>query len=209
MFVRTVYATGHPGRVEQTLDGLRTEALALLTGRPGYRGFGLFADRELGKITMGSWWESRQAEQDSDQYLGDRRAGLLAPLGGTVATDVWEAAVVARPGGHRARADRPGAGFRLVRGWIDPAGLDKLVAAFRDGALPTLEKLDGFVTGAMLVDPASGRLSVGAVFADRASFVDSRGPMADARAEAVAAAGSTVWSVEEFDVVLLDQPPQG
>ncbi|MER6298482.1 antibiotic biosynthesis monooxygenase [Kitasatospora sp. NPDC001539] len=203
MFVRTVYATGHPDRIEQTLDRLRTEAPALLGDRPGYRGYGLFADRALGKITMGSWWESAQDERDSDAALGERRRELLAPLGGTVATDVWEAAVTAPPG-----AAGPGAGFRLVRGGIGPDGVDRLAEVFRDRALPNLEKLDGFVTGALLVDRANGRTSVGAIFADRASFTDSRGPMADIRAQATAAAGLTVWSLEEFDVVLLDRPPQ-
>lgn len=203
MFVRTVYATGHPGRIEQTLDRLRMDALVLLTERPGYRGYGLFADPSLGKITMGSWWESAQAEQDSDAVLADRRRELLAPLGGTVDTSVWEALVVSPPG-----TAGPGAGFRLVRGRIDPPRLDALGEVFRDRALPVMEKLDGFVTGAMLVDRASGFFSVGAVFADRESLVDSRGPMADARAQATAAAGSTVWSVEEFDVVLLDRRQQ-
>ncbi|MEU9043415.1 MULTISPECIES: antibiotic biosynthesis monooxygenase [unclassified Kitasatospora] len=204
MFVRTVYATGNPDRIEQTLDALRTEALALLSGRPGYRGYGLFADRELGKIAMGSWWESAQAERDSDRELGGRRAELLATLAGTVTTDVWEAVVVAPPG-----EAGPGAGFRLVRVDVDPAGVDRLADVFRERALPTLEKMPGFVTGALLVDRTTGHGSVGAVFADRDSLVASRGPQADARAQAIAVAGATLRSVEEFDVVLMDRrPPQ-
>ncbi|MQS11404.1 hypothetical protein F7Q99_03635 [Streptomyces kaniharaensis] len=200
MFVRTVYATGNPDRIDRTLDGLRVEALGLLTAQPGYRGYGLFADRALGKLTMGSWWESAQAERDSDKELGERRAELLAPLAGTVTTDLWEAVVVAPPG-----EAGPGAGFRLVRVDADPAKVDMMAEVFRDRALPTLEKMPGFVTSAMLVDRATGRASVGAIFADQESFVASRGPQADARAQAVAAVGATVRSVEEFEVVLLDR----
>ncbi|MGW2378246.1 MULTISPECIES: hypothetical protein [Kitasatospora] len=202
MFVRTVYATGHPDRIEQTLDNLRTEALALLTGRPGYRGYGLFADRTLGKITMGSWWESAEAERDSDAALSERRRELLAPLGGTVTIDVWEVVATAPPG-----AAGPGAGFRLTRTDLDPTKVDEAAGIFRDRVLPVLEKeAAGFVTGAMLADRATGRLSVGAIFADQESFEASRGPTADARAQAVAALGGTLRSLEEFDVVLLDRP---
>ncbi|MBV6698280.1 antibiotic biosynthesis monooxygenase [Kitasatospora aureofaciens] len=200
MFVRTVYATGNPDRIDRTLDGLRAEAVGLLTAQPGYRGYGLFADRALGKIVMSSWWESAQAERDSNQELGQRCAEVLAPLAGTVTTDVWEAVVTAPPG-----EVGPGAGFRLVRVEVDPAKVDTMTEVFRDRALPMLEKMDGFVTGAMLVDRASGQASVGAIFADQESFAASRGPQADARAQAVAAVGATVRSVEEFDVVLLDR----
>ncbi|WP_369184507.1 hypothetical protein [Streptomyces sp. Y1] len=201
MFVRTVYATGNPDRIEQTLDGLRTEALALLTGQPGYRGYGLFADRTLGKIAMGSWWESAEAERASDAALGERRRELLAPLAGTVTTDVWQAVATAPPG-----SAGPGAGFRLTRFDVDPARVDAMVEAFRDRALPGLEKMAGFVTAAMLVDRGSGRGSVGGIFADQETFVASRGPVADTRARAIAESGATLRSLEEFDVVLLDRP---
>ncbi|KJS57180.1 hypothetical protein VM98_02795 [Streptomyces rubellomurinus subsp. indigoferus] len=201
MFVRTVYATGNPDRIEQTLDGLRTEALALLTGQPGYRGYGLFADRTLGKIAMGSWWESAEAERASDAALGERRRELLAPLAGTVTTDVWEAVATAPPG-----SAGPGAGFRLARTDLDPAKVDEAAARFRDQVIPTLEKSPGFVTGAMLAERSTGRLSVGSIYADQESFAASRGPQADARAQAVAALGATLRSLEEFDVVLLDRP---
>ncbi|MGW2252662.1 hypothetical protein ACWCXH_21040 [Kitasatospora sp. NPDC001660] len=200
MFVRTVYATGHPDRIDRTLDGLRAEAVGLLSVLPGYLGYGLYADRALGKIAMSSWWASAQAERDSDQELGERRAELLAPLAGTVTTDVWEVVAAAPPG-----EAGPGAGFRLVRAEVDPAKVDRLAGVFRERALPVLEKTGGFVTGAMLVDRSRGRVAVGSIFADRAGLEASRGPQADARAQAAAAVGATVVSLEEFEVVLLDR----
>src|SRR5262249_44747087 len=69
MYVRTTYATGDPARIESSLELLRREAPDLLAQTPGYRGFGLFADREMGKISMGSWWESEQARTKSDLRL--------------------------------------------------------------------------------------------------------------------------------------------
>ncbi|MEE1782306.1 antibiotic biosynthesis monooxygenase [Streptomyces sp. SP17BM10] len=200
MFVRTVYATGHPDRIDRTLDGLRVEAVGRLAPQPGYLGYGLYADRTVGKIVMGSWWESAQAERDSDRELGERRAELLAPLAGTATTEVWEAVAVAPPG-----ESGPGAAFRLTRTDVDPAKVDTAAGIFRDRVLPVLEKSPGFVTGAMLADRTTGRLSVGSIYADQASFAASRGPQADARAQALAALGATLRSLEEFDVVLLDR----
>ncbi|MER7757748.1 hypothetical protein [Kitasatospora sp. NPDC097643] len=203
MFVRTGYFTGDPARLDLALDGLRGEALGLLTAEPGYRGFGLFANRELGVFTMGSWWESAQAERASDERLRERRAELVAPFGGTAATDVWEAAVFAPPG-----EGGPGGGFRLVRADFDPAAADGLVELFREKGLPRLQQMDGFVGGALLIQRDRGRASVGAVFRDQAALAASRGPQAEARARITAAAGVTVRSVEEFEVVLLDRPSQ-
>ncbi|MFI6155416.1 hypothetical protein ACIBCA_22340 [Kitasatospora sp. NPDC051170] len=203
MFVRTVYATGNPDRIGPALDGLATEAVELLSGQPGYRGYGLYVDRALGKIAMGSWWESAQAERDSDSALRARRAELLAPLAGTVTTDVWEVVAAAPPG-----VAGPGAGFRLARVDVDPERVDEAAGVFRDQALPMLQKAPGFVTGAMLAHRAAGRLSTGLIFADRASFEASRGPNADARSKAVAAVGGALRSLEEFEVVLLDRRTQ-
>ncbi|MEU6231641.1 antibiotic biosynthesis monooxygenase [Kitasatospora sp. NPDC047058] len=201
MFVRTVYATGDPAKLDRTLDGFRAEAVGLLTGQPGYRGYGLFANRELGIITMGSWWESRQAEQDSDAQLKQRRAELLAPFDGTVTTDAWEAVVAERP----AQAG-PGAWFRLTRFDFERAGAGRLADAFRTLALPAMRQLDGFLGSSMLLNLEDERGAVGGLFADRAGFEASRGTVAEARSKAVAAGGVTLRSLEEFEAVLLDLP---
>ncbi|GAA1091813.1 MULTISPECIES: antibiotic biosynthesis monooxygenase [Kitasatospora] len=201
MYVRTLYATGDPARIDEALDALRAEAVGLLTDRPGYRGYGLFADRTVGKIAMGSWWESEQAQQDSDEALKARRAALLAPFAGTVTVDVWEAAAFSPPA-----PAAPGAGFRMVRADIDPARIDDLVERFRTTLLPEMGRLDGFVSGTLLVNRAEGRSSVGTIFRDRAALEASRAPQAALRARNVPAAGVTVRSLEEFEVVLLDRP---
>ncbi|MFB7616649.1 antibiotic biosynthesis monooxygenase [Kitasatospora sp. NPDC056181] len=204
MFVRTVYATGDPAKLDQALDGLRAEAVGLLAAQPGYRGYGLFANRELGIVTMGSWWESAQAERDSDAQLKQRRAELLQPFAGTVTTDTWEAVVAARP----AQAG-PGAWFRLTKFDFDRADADRIAAAYREGALPAMQKVDGFLGGSMLLNSEDERGSVGGLFADKAALVASRGAVAQARAKAVAAGGVTLRSLEEFEVVLLDLPQHG
>ncbi|MFD0529074.1 hypothetical protein ACFQ1I_22540 [Kitasatospora arboriphila] len=52
---------------------------------------------------------------------------------------------------------------------------------------------------------AEGRSSVGTIFRDRAALEASRAPQAALRARNVPAAGVTVRSLEEFEVVLLDR----
>ncbi|WP_371500439.1 hypothetical protein OG871_28000 [Kitasatospora sp. NBC_00374] len=121
---------GGPGR-------LKAESVGLLSGQAGYRGFGIFSDRRLGKILLGSWWESAQSERDSYTALHDQRQELLTVFGGTVSVAGWEAAV------SRRGDAQPGAGFRLVRLGFDPAAVDRLVEAFETTALPGLESLDG------------------------------------------------------------------
>ncbi|MFI6845715.1 hypothetical protein OG535_08555 [Kitasatospora sp. NBC_00085] len=203
MFVRTVYATGDPARLDRTLEGLRAEAVGLLSAQPGYRGYGLFANRELGIITMGSWWESEQAERDSDAQLRGRRAELLAPFGGTATQERWEAVVAARP----AQAG-PGSWFRLTKFDLGRAQADRVAAAFREGALPAMQRIDGFLGGSMLINSEDERGAVGLLFADKAALVASRGPVAEARTRAVAAGGAVLQSLEEFEVILLDLPQQ-
>ncbi|MEV6978502.1 hypothetical protein [Kitasatospora sp. NPDC093806] len=201
MFVRTGYFTGDPALIDGALDGLSAEAPGLLSAQPGYRGYGLFADRELGIITMGSWWDSRQAERDSDAALRGRRADLLAPFAGTVTIDVWEAVVAARPA-----AAVPGSWFRLAKFDLERSQAERVATAFRERALPAMQRIPGFLGGSMLQNVEDERGAVGGLFDSRAALDASRGPVAEARARAVATGGVTLRSLEEFEVVLLDLP---
>ncbi|MET7622790.1 antibiotic biosynthesis monooxygenase, partial [Streptomyces sp. NPDC005408] len=157
MYVRTTYATGDPAKIDECLDALRAEAPKLLADQPGYRGFSLFADREIGKILMGSWWESEQARQNSDDHLKERRAALLAPFAHTVTVDNWEAAVFTP-----SPQVQPGAGFRLTRFDVDPSNVDLLVQTFQNTTLPKVQAIAGVEGVALLIDRAKGRGSVGA-----------------------------------------------
>ncbi|GHH59782.1 hypothetical protein GCM10018781_03610 [Kitasatospora indigofera] len=200
MYVRTIYLTGDPGLADKALEGLKAESVRSLSGQAGYRGFSIFSDRQLGKILLGSWWESEQNERDSWTALHDQRRQLLSVFGGTVTVARWEAAVFRRGDAQ------PGAGFRLVRLGFDPAAADRLVETFKATALPGLEALDGFAGGALLIDRTHGTGSVGAIFRDRAALEATRGPQAQLRSKAAEASGVEVRSLEEFDVELLHRP---
>ncbi|MFD8600305.1 hypothetical protein ACFV1L_35425 [Kitasatospora sp. NPDC059646] len=200
MYVRTVYATGDPALLEDSLDALRGESVELLSAQPGYRGFGLFANRQLGTLTMGSWWDTPEHEAGSNTALADRRDTLLVPFAATVAVNQWEV-LAAEPG-----PSVENGGFRLTRFAYAPDALDGLAEGFEQHSLPAIREIDGYVGAAMLVDRRRSIGVVGAIFADRGAFDASRGPQAAVRAAASRASGTVIYGLEEFDVVTLDRP---
>ena len=87
MFVRTVYVTGDPAQVDTAIRALNSQGRDLLEERPGYRGSGVFVDRELGKLLAVSWWQTEEARRNSDEVMRERRASLLEPFAATTAVD--------------------------------------------------------------------------------------------------------------------------
>ncbi|MBT2387056.1 antibiotic biosynthesis monooxygenase [Streptomyces sp. ISL-11] len=202
MYVRSIYATGDPAKLDGVAEALRTEGRELLSAQPGFRGMGLFADRELGKLLVGSWWEDDASRQASFENLSKRRAELMAPFAQTMTVDNWEAAVA-----RRAEDLGPSAGFRLVRMDVEQSDTDLLVDTFRDISLPKLQKIPGLAGISLLVDRDRDRAAVGALYTDRDALVASRGVVAAVRGEAAAKVRVTTSSLEEFEVVLATAVP--
>ncbi|MFF9869778.1 hypothetical protein ACF1G0_31015 [Streptomyces sp. NPDC013953] len=198
MFVRTTYATGDPATLDQAVQALTTEGRERLEEEAGFRGAGLFVDRELGKLMTGTWWADEEALRAGAERMAELRSRMLAPFATTVTVDNWEAAVASRP-----ESAGEGACFRLVRMEFAPSDADLLVDAFRNGALPRLQAMQGFLGGSLLIDRAGGRGAVGALYADRDSLAASRAPVAALRGDATSKARATVRSLEEFEVAML------
>ncbi|MEU1459778.1 hypothetical protein ABZ467_03615 [Streptomyces sp. NPDC005727] len=199
MFVRTVYVTGDPAKIDTAVRALNTEGRELLEERPGYLGAGVFTDHELGKLLAVSWWSSEEARDNSDTVMRQHRESLLEPFAGTLAVENLEAAV------HRSlQVPRMGGGLRVSRVEFDPADAGQFVDTFRTTVLPRLETLPGLARAALLIDRERGRGQVGTLFVDRASMAASRAGQAAARHEGVAKARVSVVSLEEFEVVHAD-----
>jgi hypothetical protein len=191
---------GHPGKIDQALDGLLVEAVKLLSDQPGYRGYRLFADRELGKITMGSWWDSVDEAQASNEHLQQRHAELLAPFASPLALMTFEAlAYTPNP------QVESGAGFRLGRFQIPPDKLDQMVGLYRSTALPAFGATPGFAGATLLADRGSGMGSVGTLWATHDALVASRSTQSAARARTTSDVPMTVIALEEFEVILVDR----
>jgi len=202
MYARTVYAVGDPAEIDHSLEGLRTEAPKLLADSHGFRSFGLFADRELGKIAMASWWETESDRADSNMRLSGRRTELLTPFADSI--DVGNSDIVA----FAASPEMSSAGtFRLGRFMIEADRIDDLVGFFKDRGLQRLQDLSGFCGAAMFIDRERGTGAVGSLFTDRAALAASRVPQSALRREAVQRTGMHVMCLEEFEVVLLENNP--
>ncbi|WP_217207810.1 hypothetical protein [Streptomyces sp. AC550_RSS872] len=199
MFVRAIYTTGDPTKIDTAIRALNTQGRELLEDRPGYRGASVFVDRTLGKLLAASWWESEQARQNSDEVLRERRTAMLEPFLGTVAVDNYEALVF-----HQVRQPEAGGGLRVTRLEFDPMDTDLLADTFRATVVPRLDTLAGLARASLLVDRERGRGLVGVVFVDQASLAASRAGQAAARHEGAAKAHVTVTGLEEFEVVLSD-----
>ncbi|MBO4255687.1 hypothetical protein [Streptomyces griseorubiginosus] len=199
MFVRTVYVTGDPAQVDTAIRALNSQGRDLLEERPGYRGSGVFVDRELGKLLAVSWWQTEEARRNSDEVMRERRGSLLEPFAATTAVDNYEALVF-----HQVRQPAQGGGLRLTRLELDPMDADLLADTFRTSVVPRLETLPGLARASLLVDRQRGRGLVGALFTDRGSLVASRAAQAAARHEGAAKAHVTVTGLEEFEIVFTD-----
>ncbi|GGN30279.1 hypothetical protein [Streptomyces fuscichromogenes] len=202
MFVRTVYVTGDPAKVEAAIRSLNSQGRELLEERPDYRGADVVVDRELGKLVAVSWWGSEEARRNSDQVMRERRRPMLEPFAGTVAVDNYEVALF-----HAVQPPRSGGGMRSTRVEFDPADTDLFADTFRASAIPRLEALPGFARCSVFVDRRRGRGVVGSLFVDRASMVASRAGQASARRADAAKARVTVVGLEEFEVVHADVRP--
>ncbi|MFF3379314.1 hypothetical protein ACFYXF_40970 [Streptomyces sp. NPDC002680] len=199
MFVRAVYATGDPANIDTAVEGLNTEGRELVARQPGFRGFGIFVDRELGKLLASSWWETEEDRRNSDEALRERRAALLERFAATTTTENFEAVVV-----HQVRQPEAGAGLRITRVEFDPSDADLFAETFRATVIPKLETLPGLARASLLLDRDRGRGLVAAVFTDRESLAASRAGQAAARHEGAAKAHVTVTGLEEFEVVFSD-----
>jgi heme-degrading monooxygenase HmoA len=202
MYTRTLYATGDPAKMDGAVEVLSTAGHKLLADQPGFRGLGVFVDRELGKVAVGTWWQDEQSRDASDARLREQRTSMLAPYVTTLATENWEAAVFTRP----SRPLAAGAGFRMGRLEFEPSDGDLLVETFKNMVVPKFQAIPGFEGTSLFIDRARGRATVGVLYTDRTALATSRAAQAAVRGEAITKARFTLRSVEEFELAFMTMP---
>jgi heme-degrading monooxygenase HmoA len=201
MFIRSMYITADPAMVGPALDVIAKEAPGMFAEQDGYQGMGVFADRVVGKILVGSWWESEQAMNDSDARMTDRRAQMLAPFVATITIAGMENMAYIRP------PSATTGGFRLQRMMYQPSMADMIVQVFRETGLARMKELPGFAGSSLLMDHAHGIGAVSVVFDDMAAMAASRSTQASIRHEAFSRLqGIQLLSLEEFEVVDIETP---
>ena len=201
MFVRTLYITADPEDIGPALDVITKAVPGMMAEQTGFHGIGIFADRTLGKIITGSWWESKQDLEQSDEKLRQRRVEGLTPFVSTIAAANMEAAAYTRP------AASSSGGIRLVRFALDPKKADDLVQLFKKNALPRMQTIDGFEGASLLLDREHHMASIGVIFRDMEALAASRSPQAAARKAGMDQLKDVqLIALEELEVVELDIP---
>jgi len=201
MYVRTLYITADPADVGSALDVIAKAVPGMMAEQAGFHGIGIFADRAVGKIITGSWWEDEKALKESDAKLRDRRMEMLAPFVSTIAAANMEAVAYTRP------ASATSGGIRLVRFALDPKKADDLVQLFKKNALPRMQTIDGFEGASLLLDREHHMASIGVIFRDMEALAASRSPQAAARKAGMDQLKDVqLIALEELEVVELDIP---
>jgi len=201
MFVRTLYITTDPAEVGPALDVIAKAVPGMMAEQPGFDGIGIFADRTLGKIVTGSWWETEQALKDSDAKLRDRRMETLTPFVSSITVMDFEAAAYSRP------ASANSGGFRLERLSFAPDQVEPMVEAFKDVGLGHLRDIEGYQGASMLVNRTYAIASVSVLYSDLDTLAASRGPQSALRKAGLGRTqGVHLVSLEEYEVVELDLP---
>ena len=202
MFARHLFATGDPRQLDDAVTAIRTEGRELLRAEPGYTGMAIFTDPALGKLLIGSFWETEEACRASNEALAERRAKMLDPFAATLSAEMFEVALV-----HQYRQPGPGATMRRMIVEFDPSETDSRMEALR-ALNPILDAMPGFCRASVFLDRARGRAVIGAIFADRVALEASRATAAGARERAGQQAGTpmAMRSLEEFDVALYEAP---
>ena len=202
MLVRLLYVTGDPGKIDDAISAVTKKGRELLGEQPGYHGVVVLADRELGKLVVGSFWESEQLARASDEALREQRTQLVTPFAVSQSVELYEVLTV-----HQARRPEAGAATRLLRLEFDPATTDQFTEAFR-GITGKLDPVPGFCRAVQFVDRQRGRAVIALTYADRAALAASRSAAAGLRAEVNQKAQAVATrSLEELDLILFDAPP--
>src|SRR6476620_11892150 len=159
MYARSTTIQGQPSAIDAGIAHTRDSAMPALEGIDGCVGLSLLVDRTSGRCIVATSWESEEAMRASEESIRPIRDRAAELLGGSRQVEEWEIAAM-----HREHRSCEGACVRATWGKVDPDQLDRGIDFDKATILPALEELDGFCSGSLLVDRASGRGVAAATF---------------------------------------------
>ncbi|HET9051898.1 MAG TPA: hypothetical protein VFO60_09345 [Candidatus Dormibacteraeota bacterium] len=80
-FLRVTRGVVDPGRVDELVDAMRGEALAIVRAIAGVRALVLGVDRSSGRFAITSVWDSAEAREASMAQIGPLRERILPAVG--------------------------------------------------------------------------------------------------------------------------------
>jgi hypothetical protein len=130
-----------------------------LEGIDGCVGLSLLVDRTSGRCIATTSWESEEAMRASEESIGPVRDRAAELFGGSPQVEEWEIAAM-----HREHRASEGACVRATWVKVGPDQIEQGIDFYKMTILPALEELEGFCSGSLLIDPASGRGVASATF---------------------------------------------
>jgi quinol monooxygenase YgiN len=197
MHVRSITITGRPEAVDAGIAFIRDEVQPVIMEMEGCLGLSLVVDRASGRCISTSAWEDEESMALAGDELTPFRARAAVILGGEVAVDRWEIALM-----HRVQPAGPGAWCRIV--WARPqeVHIHVMVERFRHPLLRDVDVLDGFCSASVFVDRLERRICTTTTYESRAALDASRETAETVRERAARDHGAEYLEIAEFELVL-------
>ena len=196
MYARTSTMQADPARIDSGVAYVRGQVFPAVSSMNGCVGMSMLVDRGSGRCIATTAWESEAALRDSAERVRPLRDGAEQALeSSTSDVDVWEIAVV-----HRDHATPDGACARVT--WLsgDASNVDRAVDVYRMTVLPTVQELDGFCSGSLLINREAGQVVGTITFDSRAQVEATREAAARLRESVTSDTGMRIDDVAEMDV---------
>ena len=152
MYARSTTIQAQPSSIDDGIAHMRDTVMPALEGTDGCVGMSLLVDRTSGCCIATSSWESEETMRASAESLRPIRDRAAELFGGGAQIEEWEIAVM-----HREHRAGEGACVRATWVKVDPDQIDRGIDFYKSMILPALDQLEGFCSGSLLVDRASGR----------------------------------------------------
>jgi quinol monooxygenase YgiN len=197
MYARSTSITGSPENIDDGIAYVCDEVMPAVTEMRGCVGLSMLTDRGTGRCVVTSSWQDAEAMRATTDRVRGLRERAAEVLGGPAEVQEWEIAVM-----HR-RSEAPSGACTRVTWWrADPAGLDRVLDAYRSTMVPRMEDYPGFCSVSLMIDRGSGRAASAVTFEDRDDMDRGRVHARATRDDFARSMRVEVTDAAEFDLVL-------
>jgi heme-degrading monooxygenase HmoA len=197
MYARSTTIQGQPSSIDAGIAHTRDSAMPALEGIDGCVGLSLLVDRTSGRCIVTTSWESEEAMRASEESIRPIRDRAAELLGGSRQVEEWEIAAM-----HREHHASEGACVRATWVKVGADQIDRGIDFYKMTILPALEELEGFCSGSLLVDRASGRGVASATFDSVDAMERNRDQLDRIRATGSQEARAEVLDECDFELAL-------
>ena len=199
MYARVITLTG-VNDVDAAVSFLQGSA-STVRAQNGYKGMTASYDRSAGVLGILSVWASEADREASNSALSKLREDARTQLGASdLKVEMFDERTV-----DMAQPPQLGARLMLTRLRVDPAKADEALAQFQNQVLPRIKAASGYRAMRTMVNPETGEMISGAVWADEQSL-QAASDAAMARRPDAEAHGVTFGETSYREVVFIDMP---